>query len=228
MNNIKLIIFDVDGTLTTGESPVEIEVLCDLSIIDKSGVNICIASGKDWRYLLGFVRGAGLSNPTIIAENGGVIIHKGKIYVAEEDKMLCKLIVDIKEMFPMVDFQPNMSNISICIDDNDKLLAEIYKFVCNYLNSYNKYSVYLHKHSIDILPTSNNKANAIKRVQSMFKCGNDETICVGDGENDRSMLQCTNNMLVVGEGLPDVKNVRRFKNTKDMIRFIMALNCKRS
>lgn len=229
MNNIKLVVFDVDGTLTVGEEPTEIEVVQALSIIEKSGVNICIASGKDCRYLLGFVRGAGLDKPTIIAENGGVIIYKDQIFVAKEDKVLCDLVVKIKDLFPKADFQPNKSNVSVCIDNDDKLLVEVYKFICDYLKPYSDYSAHIQKRSIDILPNSMNKANAIKRVQSLMKCGINETICAGDGENDRSMLGCTNNMLIVGGGLQDVADAKRFKNTKDMLEFIIAaLNFSRS
>lgn len=229
MNNIKLIVFDVDGTLTMGEEPTEIEVVRDLSIINKSGVNICIASGKDWRYLLGFVRGAGLDKPTIIAENGGVIIHKDHIFIAKEDKILCDLAAKIKALFPQVDFQPNKSNVSVCIDNDDKLLAKVYDFICDYLKPHSDYSTYIHRSSIDILHSSINKANAIKRVQFLMKCGIDETICVGDGENDRGMLSCTNNMLIVGDGLQDIMDAKRFETTRDMLEFIIeALDCKRS
>ena len=73
--DIKLIVFDVDGTIAEPNSPVDRKVSEKLQCFERRGIRIAFASGKNASYLSGLARGIGLADPIIIGENGCIIFY---------------------------------------------------------------------------------------------------------------------------------------------------------
>ena len=70
---IKLVVFDLDGTLAELGQGVTPENLALLKKLEATGVRIAICSGKPTYYLCGFMRQLGLRAPILVGENGAVI-----------------------------------------------------------------------------------------------------------------------------------------------------------
>ena len=74
----KMVVFDVDDTLTRINHPIELEVSKRLRDLERKGIKIVFASGKNISYLLGFARGVGVKGSFIIGENGCVLFDTSK------------------------------------------------------------------------------------------------------------------------------------------------------
>ena len=75
MNMIKLVVFDLDGTLAPVGKSILPETLKRIKEIEERGIQIAICSGKPPFYLCGVMRQAGIANPVLVGENGAVIQH---------------------------------------------------------------------------------------------------------------------------------------------------------
>jgi len=223
MSRNYLIVFDLDGTLSFGEGPVSIEVVKYIQSIEQQGNKICIASGKDYRYLLGLVRGMGLIEPIIIAENGGVIIDRKNKTLMPKDENIDKLCNELKTKFENISFQANERTTSIITGKNPTLIDSICEFTKCFLEPFGKYTIYRQIGSIDVMPAYINKGEALKIIQENKGYCAKDTICVGDGENDRPLSTRTDNMIVIGNELEDLENIKRFKTTIEALDYLTQL-----
>ena len=214
------IVFDLDGTLSFGEGPVSIEAVKYVQSLEKKRNKICIASGKDYRYLLGLVRGMGLIDPILIAENGGVIVENDCKTIMPKDDNIDKLCNELESTFENISFQANERTTSIITGNNQALIDSICDFTKCFLEPLGKYTIYRQKASIDVMPDFINKGEGLKIVQEKKGYNAQNTICIGDGENDRPLSTRTDNMIVVGNGLKDLTNIKRFKTTIEMLDYL--------
>jgi HAD superfamily hydrolase (TIGR01484 family) len=218
-----LLVFDLDGTLSFGEGPVSIEVVKHIQSLEKKGNRICIASGKDYRYLLGLVRGMGLIDSIIIAENGGVIVENDCKILMPKDENIDRLCDELETTFKNISFQANERTTSIITGNNQALIDSICEFTKHFLEPLGKYTTYRQKASIDVMPDFINKGEGLKIVQEKQGYNMQNTICIGDGENDRPLSTRTDKMIVVGNGLEDLTNIKRFKTTIEMLDYLTQL-----
>ncbi len=68
--DIKVLIFDLDGTLAPFNGPSAPNVCSTLRELEDCGLRICVCSGKPLAYLCGWMRQLGLRNPVLLGENG--------------------------------------------------------------------------------------------------------------------------------------------------------------
>lgn len=217
MSRDYLIVFDLDGTLSIEEGLVDIETTRYLQAFERQGHKICIASGKDYRYLLGLVRGMGLIDPIIVAENGGVIVENDCKTLMPKDENIDKLCSELATKFENISFQANERTTSIITGNNLALIDSICEFAKCFLEPFGKYVIYRQKASIDVMPDFINKGEALKIIQDNRGYNAQNTICVGDGENDRPLSARTDNMIVIGSGLEDIKNIKRFTTAIEIL-----------
>jgi HAD superfamily hydrolase (TIGR01484 family) len=72
---IKLLVFDIDGTLAPTEEPLSPAVGEKLRIYEEKGLQLVFISGRTASYLAGLARGAGIKRALAAGENGGVIFN---------------------------------------------------------------------------------------------------------------------------------------------------------
>lgn len=226
MNNlVKLLVFDVDGTLTIGQSEVENEIAQTICWFEKCGIKICLASGKDLYYLSALSRGMGIKSPYFIAENGGVWFFEGKRYVSinkDVKDSLNQIKSMISKKFSRIWFQPNEVCLTIMSKENF-LISEIEDYLYKNM-SLEMFTVYPHYFqecsSVDILPKDIDKVVGLRYIMKKLELTHKEVIVAGDSVSDSQMAQCTDLMLIVGSGLPDIKNAKYFRCPYEMINFL--------
>lgn len=227
---IKLVGFDVDNTLCSLNSPVKSSTLNYLHKIKDYGVKIALISGKPAIYLCGFARQLGLSNTTVIGENGAEIYLDAN--VPPQDTMnitmgKSKYLIMIKELLvkkfgEKIWFQPNNINVT-CFYTNLEMKNKVTLYLKELFNNeiyFNNLEIYEHRDCCDIVVKGVTKGNAIKTLCERENISLSEVITVGDSTNDFSMFDISE--ISIGINIHHDYNVDyRFNDIDDALIFIL-------
>ena len=82
---VKALAVDIDGTLADDSRQVNLDAIAALRKVQDSGVPVMLASGNVLPIAYALSNYLGLTGP-IIAENGGIVCHKQKIWVLGDPK----------------------------------------------------------------------------------------------------------------------------------------------
>lgn len=193
----KLIVFDLDDTLAvTGEAILQQDTEL-LKIIEKTGINIAICSGKPVYYLCGFMRQTGLNNAIMLGENGavtqfGISLPPQKFiftpHPIEADKEIVFLKKKFDELISDIWYQPNQVGLTP-FPKNEKEFEIIQECIDANKSSIEHLTVYRHADSFDITPSGITKYTGLKQLGKIINVKPEETIAVGDGVNDYPMFE---------------------------------------
>lgn len=227
---IKFIGFDVDNTLCELNSKIKDSTLNYLHELKDRGVKIAFISGKPAIYLCGFVRQLGLSDITVIGENGAEIYYDANVPPKktlsaniEKSKYLVKLKSMLAEKFGnSIWFQPNNINVT-CFFDCDEIKDKIRIFLNDIFKS-EEYSenldIYEHIDCFDIVIKGVSKGSAIKTLCEDDGISLDEVLTVGDSNNDFSMFDISK--ISIGINLyQDYDVTYRFDQIDNALEFIL-------
>jgi len=227
---IKLIGFDVDNTLCELNSKMKESTLNYLLAIKNKGIKIVLISGKPAIYLCGFVRQLGLSDITIVGENGAEIYYDANVPPSKtfnlaqgKSKYLNQIKSLLVEQFgESIWFQPNNINVT-CFFNSDNLKLKIKEFLDQIfeLKEYsNNLEIYEHIDCFDIVIKGITKGSAIKTLCSNDNISLDEVMTVGDSRNDFSMFDISK--ITIGINLYEDYDVTyKFDEIDDALSFIL-------
>lgn len=203
MNNRKLLVFDIDGTLcdiNTGVNERLAKVLVRLS----QEHTVVLASGKPVGYIAGFVRQLNLHRCILVGENGGTTMFSHTFpptcyHQIEVPSTVRKLFQTIRNEYietfaTAVWFQPNDVNLTV-FPISVTQIVDIHKHAQKYEGS--SIDVYYHKDSVDFIPKGFDKGTAIDVLLEKLAFDRSDLYVFGDGENDYSMLRKTDNSVAV-------------------------------
>ena len=193
---IKLVFFDLDGTLAPVGLPCPRRCAAALRKIRASGVRLAVCSGKPVAYLNGFARQIGIPDLVLCGENGltfqlGVDLPpavSGLLSVKESDiASLDTVAKGFKAQFgAMCWYQPNEYAFTPF-----PRKAEYFGPMREYLHSVLKNTsllIYEHPDCFDILPRGVDKGEALLNVCRLLGVNADECAAVGDHINDHPMF----------------------------------------
>lgn len=225
---IKLIAFDLDGTLVAlgkGMSQEQVELLRK---IEEKGIRIAICSGKPTYYLCGFMRQIGLKQPILVGENGAVIqfgvdLPPKKFFMAPFSEEAAETIrffqEEIKRRIPDVWYQPNMVELTPFLHrETDFAIME------NCLEEMKEHirdvSIYRFSDCYDFVPNGITKRSGMENLGKLLEITAEEMVAAGDGENDLPMFEYAGISIGVGEKVRDCVD-KCFKNTTDMLKYLL-------
>jgi hydroxymethylpyrimidine pyrophosphatase-like HAD family hydrolase len=193
MRNIKLVVFDLDGTLAEIGAPMTAKTTAGLRRLQTRGVQVALCSGKPASHLCGFLRQAGLPEAIVMGENGAVTqwgielpprrhfrlaydqsaaIHLGEIRALIEEKIR-----------PVPWFQPGEVVLTPFLADEAQREA-LQALIDEYVKPDMGLQVFPHADSFDICPAGINKGAALKRLIRELGIEKRQVAAVGDGAND--------------------------------------------
>ena len=218
---IKLIVFDLDGTLAKLGAGILPENVARLHALEDSGARIAICSGKPTYYLCGMMRQIGLRAPILVGENGAVIqfgvdLPPREYHVAPYSDAARRSIRLLREAFdaavPGLWYQPNevgltpfpldvaaLDTLQGCIDALSPQLEDVL--------------VYRHCDCFDITPCGITKRSGLERLGRMLGIAPQETAAMGDGVNDYPMFEYAG--LSVGVNVRETSRVNQNFSTPD-------------
>ncbi|MBO5461120.1 MAG: HAD family phosphatase [Ruminococcus sp.] len=225
---IKLIAFDLDGTLAEiGEAMPE-EAVRLLQEIENRGIRIAVCSGKPTYYLCGFMRQVGLKKPILVGENGAVIqfgidLPPRDFYILpysdEAKKTISFFHGEILKRIPDVWYQPNLVELTPFLKrEEDFAVVEACIEEC--AEHFRDVNVYRFVDCFDFVPKGITKRKGLEYLGELLLVRPEETVAVGDGSNDLPMFEYAGYSVGVGEKVKDHVD-RCFENTTEMLKFLL-------
>lgn len=205
---LKLLIFDLDGTLCGIGEPVLAETLDRLRVWESEGKQLVICSGKPTYYLCGLARQLGLKNLIMAGENGVVIQFGVNLpprevildFPKKDIDALDEIRARVKEEFgDKVWLQPNTVALTCFFrDERDK--EDMRNFLKGELSARNT-SIQLFDQTdcFDLNPDLN-KGDAVRFLLKELGLKKEEAAAVGDGTNDYPMFAEVG--MSIGIGMP--------------------------
>ena len=226
---IRLIVFDLDGTLAKLGRGILPGDLALLRRLEDAGARIAICSGKPTYYLCGLMRQVELRAPILVGENGAVIqfgvdLPPKEYFVAPYSpgaKRSLRLIKDMLEAAaPDMWYQPNevgltpfprdesgFDVIQSCLDTLAPQLEDLI--------------IYRHCDCFDIMPDGITKKSGLERLGRLLGIPPEETAACGDGVNDYPMFEYAG--LSVGVNVKEPEKVdRNFASISEALTFLLC------
>jgi len=226
---IKLIVFDLDGTLAALGKGIEPQNLALLRALEEAGARVAICSGKPTYYLCGFMRQVGLKVPILVGENGAVIqmgvdLPPREYFVAPySDAAKCSIRLlrgRIEEAVPGMWYQPNEVGLTPFPRDDHEFDA-VQGVIDALKDEIRDVIVYRHCDSFDITPEGITKKSGLERLGALMGIGAEETIAVGDGVNDYPMFEYAGHS--VGVNVKDAGRVDvNFAGIGEALEYLLA------
>jgi HAD superfamily hydrolase (TIGR01484 family) len=217
---MKLMAFDVDGTLSEHGTAIHPDVAAKLKYFETQGIRIALVSGKPAYYLAGLARGMGLSQAKLIGENGCVIFDSGtldEIHMANRHPVVDELEKKAQAYFKgSVWFQPNRIALTIFPKDKKKVPV-IAEYVREQIESLKKnVMMYEHVDAVDIVPVGVDKGTAMRKLMKELQLEKEDIIAFGDSENDLPMFEEAGTVIMIGKKL-EFKNAFSFNTIEEAL-----------
>lgn len=235
MNNIKIVFFDIDGTLfklhTNEMSPKTLETLQKLRA---NGIKICIATG---RSPMGLPKFEGIEFDAYLTYNGSYCYaddetifsnslqrNDVKQILRNAAKMGKPVTVALKSEMSSngmdADLERYMSvenlDLEVSEDFDEKVNEEIYQVMLaccpeEYAGilenvEHAKIATWWDK-AIDIIPANGGKGMGIEAMLAYYGFNKSEALAFGDGNNDIEMIQTVGTGVAMGNASEDLKAV---------------------
>ncbi len=217
---IKLIVFDMDETLSPEDGCTEPECAERIRKISNNGIRIAVCSGKPTCYLSGYMRQFGIKNAIFGGENGCVIQfgtafppeYYEELKLDEEaNSALAKIKSYITEKYPQIWLQQNTVALTCFVEDK-AIADDISAFLERNSSEFSGIEHYRHWNSFDFVPKGINKSHALKIICDKLNITPLEVITVGNGINDYPMFEFSK--YSVGILVPDKSRVTQ--NTESL------------
>ncbi|MDT7875577.1 MAG: phosphoglycolate phosphatase [Sulfolobaceae archaeon] len=219
---MKVILVDIDGTLTKDRDTYEIEleaIEALREVRDVLKVKIGLVSGNSYPVVRSLYTYLGF-NGGIVAENGCVVYYNKLYEVCEKiDKSL------IQEFESRFGVRGSWQNAYKCCDltfTPPHLTAEMIKWASD-RGLYIKTSGY----AIHISKSKRGKGDGVRILMDLLGVKKEEVIGIGDSSTDVEFLQEVGYKVVVGNGDEEVKGIADYvtknKSGKGVVEFIKSL-----
>ena len=193
MRDIRLAVFDLDGTLADIDAPVRARTLAGLKGLEARGVRIALCSGKPSAHLCGLLRQAGLPEAIVMGENGavtqfGISLPPRKHYRLSCDAAAARRLAGIKALIeekisPVPWFQPGEAVLTPFFSGEAQRLA-LKSLLSESVKADTGLELFENADSFDICPAGISKGKALKRLIRELGIEKRRAVAVGDGAND--------------------------------------------
>lgn len=235
MQNIKIIFFDIDGTLVdprTGRMSEKTKETL-LRLHDK-GIKLCVATGRPPASLPDLT---GLPFDAFLTGNGSLcytetetVFHR-PIAPADVEKVIANatamgrpVSVAVRDRLAangididLADYY-RLAGLELSVDDDFESVCreDIYQIMLGcrpeehaaVIRGVDGVSVaYSWERAVDVVPAGCSKAQAIGKILEYFGLDSSEAIAFGDEHNDIEMLQAVGKGIAMGNAVPQVKAV---------------------
>lgn len=215
---MKLMTFDVDGTLSEHGTAIPHAVAEKLRSFEKQGIHISIVSGKPAYYLAGLARGMGLEKAKLIGENGCVIFNSATLEETHLVKRL-KAVDEIQEKVlehfkDSVWLQPN--RIALTVFPKKRTEVPVIAAFIREMMTPIKEEVIMYEHvdAIDIIPVGVDKGVAIKKLTEELHIERENILAFGDSTNDLPMFKAAGKVIIIGKRI-EFQNGNIFTNIEE-------------
>ena len=249
-DDIKVLVLDIDGTLTNSKKEISEETKRGILEIQKRGHIVILASGRPTPGMKRYAEELELKRygGYLLSFNGGSIIHASSgsvvfqkvlpsivipnIYKFALDHQ-CGLMTYIGDtiilgtaMDPYIELESRINQMEVkqvhnfldyteydlnkCLmtaepEKAEKLVKILQEKYGNILSIYRSEPFF-----IEIMPKNVDKATSLDRMLQTVQLTRENTICVGDGFNDMTMIEYAGVGVAMANAQPEVKSIADF------------------
>lgn len=232
MSNIKVLIFDIDGTIMPQGGPIDPRVGEVFRRIQGLGLKVGPATGKGADYGRGLACGIGTIWDFVIAETGAQVLEtisktppsfRQHSVVSSGNKDLCVFAqkIGLDQIGRTFDFcghvemyRPELKECIITMFPPGKDVEVTAEWQTHFdgmieLCGLNLRTQRFKDGCIDILPMEVNKSLGVHTVCRMLGCGADEVVTAVDGVNDFELLVPGCKVIAVNNAVESIKKAAR-------------------
>ncbi len=198
---IKLVVLDVDGTLTDKNRLISTNAIKYIRNGVKKNVMFSLISGNVIPVMFALQTFVGINGP-VFAENGGIMLYKDQIKKffdktkAEEFLEYISKKSSVKPVFTNVWRE---TSAAFNMNDSDE------HYVSNEAKKHDLYIVNS-KFTWHVMDKNQNKAYAVNYMKEQFKLNYNEILVVGDSDNDITMFNLSVNKACPANATDTIKN----------------------
>lgn len=201
---IKAVVTDVDGTITDYSDQLGLEALGAIRKLEAKGIKVLLCSGNALCVLKALSRYIGCSGP-VIAENGGVVEHKGGFRILSENRTAREALAALREVYgsKISESWSNRYRFADMAILRTLDLGEVEKVV----RKFDGLKVIDSGFAYHILDKKVDKRIGVQCVAKALGLELSELAGIGDSITDLEMLKVCGFKGVVGNGDPRVKEI---------------------
>ena len=206
---IRLLILDIDGTMTQKDQSILPKTLTDLRKVVSSNpeMHICLASGNVLPVMFGVRTILGIGE-SLAGENGGILLYDKKITTYFKKQKTLEAYREIEKDTGAVEFITNRwreTSISFILDGS-------YDFT----KYEKKYDVVIQDSGFakHILNRGQNKGFIAGELMKIYGVSKDETLACGDGDNDADLFEVVGMSGTISNGSNAVKERAEYISEK--------------
>lgn len=233
MDQIKIVFFDIDGTLVSlGQTDMSPKTKQALRQLQQKGITIGLATGRAMASIPAF---EGITFDVILAFNGSLCVAQNEIILKQviPTRDVKQIIENAKQLGRPVSIATAQQTIA---NGSDRDLEEYFAVahqkvvVSDAFNDYANDDIFQimlgcdleerkeillgtnharitawWDRAIDIIPIKSGKGRAIQAILDYYQFSQAESLAFGDGANDIEMLQAVGTGVAMGNAAEDVK-----------------------
>ncbi|MDI9640144.1 HAD family hydrolase [Geitlerinema splendidum] len=197
---------DYDGTLAT-DGVVDESTIAALQRFSNAGKKLILVTGRQLDDLLNVFPQVVLFD-WVVAENGALLYHpQTRVSTALADPPPQRFVQQLQERG--VDPVSKGQVIVATWHPHETTVLEVIRELGL------AYQVILNKGAVMILPDGINKATGLQKALELLEIAPENTVSVGDAENDRAMLSLCGYGVAVNNALPELKAMADWVTTGD-------------
>ena len=206
---IKLLILDIDGTITEKDQSIMPQTLIQLRKLTKSNkhIHVCLASGNVLPVMFGVRTILGIGE-SLAGENGGILLHNNKITTYFKRDKTAIAYKQIEKDLGAVEFITNRwreTSISFILEGS-------YDF-SEYERKYNV-AIQDSGFAKHILNKGQNKGFIAKELMKIHGVSAEETLACGDGDNDVDIFESVGTGATMDNGSSSIKKSAAYVSEK--------------
>lgn len=199
--DVKALAVDIDGTLADDSRRVNLDAIAALRKVQDSGVEIMLASGNVLPISYALSNYLGLTGP-IIAENGGIVCYKQKVWVLGDQKKPMEAYEYLKKRMNADRlFTDKWRETEIGLK-RDVDLDEVRKTLKGF-----DVEVETTGWAVHIMTKGMNKFVGVKKACEILGVSTKDVAAIGDSDNDEMMIRECGWGIAVGNAFECTKNV---------------------
>lgn len=235
----KLFVFDIDGTILTSKHTVLDSTIEAIQKLRERGHEVCIATGRTLYLAKQIIDDLEFNNYIVNNGAAGFLdgeqVYKKTLDQDELDRFLYRMTdfeVDVAvqnlhavkrlSSYNVEKMRQTMHNFEEPLPDfyeNFHRETEIYQGLAfydttmgmNFEKEFEKFNfIRWHENSVDVIPSDSSKAVTMLKFAEKFGVSVENVYAIGDGLNDKEMIETAGVGIAMGNAQPEVKNSADF------------------
>lgn len=204
---VKLVVTDVDGTLTDQHQLISCKAIEAIRKLEARGIPVSLASGNTFCVMKTLKTYIGCSGP-LICEGGGIVVLRDQVKILYSDKNVKQALASLKRKYgdKIVEAWSNQYRRS-----DRAILRKINKAaVLGVLGKYPSLKLVDSKYAYHIMEERADKSTALIHIMKALEIRREASLAIGDSETDGELLAAAGTGIALANAPRKLKQAATF------------------